>query len=99
MKNKKLEIYGGAKIKVSFIELFSEYVSPEYKVSKTLSDKEIESAIILNEGDGLAGYPSQDVFYYLVQPEIQKLKVPAADCLLNVHYYLCLLYTSDAADE
>jgi len=88
VNNKKFELYGGAKIKMSFVDLFRDYASPEYKVSAKLKDKDIERAIILSEGDGLSGFPSLDVFYYLIQPEIEKLKNPATNCLLDVYYYL-----------
>ena len=53
-----------------------------------MKDKDIERAIILHEGDSLSGFPCIEVFYYLIQPEIEKLKEPAINCLLDVYYYL-----------
>eukprot|EP00826_Nyctotherus_ovalis_P021090 TRINITY_DN1673_c0_g2_i6.p1 TRINITY_DN1673_c0_g2~~TRINITY_DN1673_c0_g2_i6.p1 ORF type:complete len:637 (+),score=196.13 TRINITY_DN1673_c0_g2_i6:159-2069(+) len=84
----KMELTGGAKIKSNFFNLYKEYSAPEYRVSDNFQDKDIERAIILHEGDKLSGFPSIEVFYYLVQPEIEKLKEPAINCLLNVYYYL-----------
>lgn len=85
---KKNELSGGAKIKSSFLELYKDYCSAEFKVSTAFLDKEIERAIILHEGDSLSGFPSVDVFSYLIKPEIEKLKEPAIKCLLDVYYYL-----------
>ena len=82
------DLAGGAKIKSVFFDLYKEVSSPDYKVSQLLEDKEIERAIVLHEGDNLSGFPSVEVFYYLVQPEIEKLKEPAVKCLLDVYYYL-----------
>jgi GTP-binding protein EngB required for normal cell division len=84
----KMTLTGGAKIKASFFELYKDCGSPEYRVSDNFTDKDIERAIILHEGDKLSGFPSIDVFYYLIQPEISKLKEPATTCLLDVYYYL-----------
>lgn len=82
------ELTGGAKIKSVFFDLYKEYSVPEYKATSELSDKDIERSIILHEGDNLSGFPSVEVFYYLIQPEIEKLKEPAIRCLLDVYYYL-----------
>ncbi len=79
---------GGAKIKSVFFDLYKEFSAPDYKATAELQDKDIERAIILHEGDSLSGFPSVEVFYYLIQPEIEKLKEPAIQCLLDVYYYL-----------
>ena len=87
-KPKVLDLAGGARIKLAFCDLFKEYTAPDFQVTKGLSDKDIERSIILHEGDNLSGFPSVEVFYYLVQPEIEKLKEPALKCLFDVYYYL-----------
>ncbi len=79
---------GGAKIKVVFFELYKEFSQANYRITANLKDVDIEHAIILHEGDNLSGFPSVDVFYYLIQPEIERLKEPAIKCLLDVYYYL-----------
>eukprot|EP01022_Parablepharisma_sp_SALTPOND_P008035 TRINITY_DN135101_c2_g1_i1.p1 TRINITY_DN135101_c2_g1~~TRINITY_DN135101_c2_g1_i1.p1 ORF type:complete len:868 (+),score=80.71 TRINITY_DN135101_c2_g1_i1:151-2604(+) len=87
-KQKPFELTGGAKIKTVFYDLYKEVAAPEYRVTENLSDKDIERAIILHEGDNLSGFPSVEVFYYLVQSELEKLKEPALKCLTDVYYYL-----------
>ena len=49
------------------------------------SDADIQYAIQLHEGDGLAGFPSVDVFTYLISPKLAELKAPALD-LVNETY-------------
>ena len=48
----------------------------------------IERAIAMHEGDSIPGFPSVDVFYYLVQPQLEKLREPALDCLNDVYSQL-----------
>ena len=48
----------------------------------------IERAIAMHEGDSIPGFPSVDVFYYLVQPQLEKLREPALDCLNEVYTQL-----------
>jgi vacuolar protein sorting-associated protein 1 len=48
----------------------------------------IERAIAMHEGDSIPGFPSVDVFYYLVQPQLEKLREPALDCLNDVYTQL-----------
>ena len=79
---------GGAKIKSVFFDLYKEFSDVTYRATGELQDKDIERAIILHEGDSLSGFPSVEVFYYLIQPEIERLKDPAIKCLLDVYYYL-----------
>ncbi len=82
------ELTGGAKIKSAFFDLFSEFSSPELSVTAGMTDQDIERAILLHEGDNMPGFPSVETFYYLVRPEIEKLKDPAVKCLMDVYYYL-----------
>ena len=88
MLQKQEQLTGGAKIKSAFFDIFDEFSGPNYKVTAALQDKEIENSITLHEGDNLSGFPSVEVFYYLIQPEIEKLKEPAIRCLMDVYYYL-----------
>jgi hypothetical protein len=48
----------------------------------------IERAIAMHEGDSIPGFPSVDVFYYLIQPQLEKLREPAIDCLNDVYSQL-----------
>ena len=49
-----------------------------------MNDIDIERAIMLHEGDSIPGFPSVDVFIYLIQPQLDKLKDPALDLIQDV---------------
>lgn len=42
----------------------------------------------MHEGDGLAGFPSVDVFIYLITPQIEKLRDPALELIQEVYSQL-----------
>ena len=48
----------------------------------------IERAIAMHEGDSIPGFPSVDVFYSLIHPQLDKLKDPALECLNDVYMQL-----------
>ena len=81
------EIYGGAKIKMLLENLYREFTG-KYRATKDLTDLDIEKAIIMHEGDSLPGFPSVDVFVYLITPELKKLADPALDLLAECHLYI-----------
>lgn len=87
------DIYGGARIKMLLENLYREFTG-KYKATKDLTDLDIEKAIIMHEGDSLPGFPSVDVFVYLITPELKKLSDPALDLLAECH-----LYIEQLADE
>ena len=64
--NGKKEISGGAKIKLYFYGLYKQYTN--YVATSEYNDGDIEKAIMLHEGDTIPGFPSVDVFIYLIQP-------------------------------
>ncbi len=43
---------------------------------------------MLHEGDTIPGFPSVDVFIYLIQPQLEKLREPALDLLQDVYFML-----------
>jgi len=51
----------------------------------------IEKAIAMHEDESIPGFPSIDVLYYLVQPQLEKLSQPAIELLQDVHSQLELL--------
>lgn len=67
-------IQGGAKIKNYYYKLFREYTG-KFSATSDYADFDIEKAIIMHEGDSIPGFPSVDVFIYLLQPQLEKLKV------------------------
>lgn len=81
------DIYGGARIKMLLENLYREFTG-KYRATKDLTDLDIEKAIIMHEGDSLPGFPSVDVFVYLITPELKKLADPALDLLAECHLYI-----------
>jgi hypothetical protein len=42
----------------------------------------------MHEGDGLPGFPSLDVFIYLINPQLEKLKDPALELIQDTYAML-----------
>lgn len=84
---KKSSLEGGAKIKSFYYRLYKDFLGP-YSSTQQYSDQDIERAIKLHEGYSIPGFPSIDVFIYLLQPSLDELKEPAQDCLNEVWCYL-----------
>lgn len=63
-RNKKhtAEYMGGAKVKMIFNELYSMYLNPSYKASNGFSEKHIQHAVDIHQGDNLAGFLSSGAF-------------------------------------
>jgi hypothetical protein len=51
---------------MNFYNLYQDLDS--YKATSEYNDHHIEKAIAMHEGDGLPGFPSVDVFIYLINP-------------------------------
>ena len=79
-------ISGGAKIKLAFYNLYTEYQG--YKACSEYNDLVIKKAIQLHEGDGLPGYPSVDVFIFLISPQLEKLRDPGLDLVTETYMTL-----------
>jgi len=60
----KRELSGGAKIKLHFYGLYKQFVN--FNATSEYTDADIEKAIMLHEGDTIPGFPSVDVFIYLI---------------------------------
>lgn len=78
---------GGYKIKALFKDLLGEFVG-DYKATATYTDEKISYALTIHEGDSIPGFPSIDAFYYLLKPELEKLREPINECLIEVFHYL-----------
>lgn len=63
---KGVELSGGAKIKMNFYNLYQDL--DQFKATSEYNDHHIQKAITMHEGDGLPGFPSVDVFVYLINP-------------------------------
>ncbi len=69
-------------------KLYKEFATPDYKITEEYDDDLMSRAILLHEGDSMPGFPSADVFVSLIQPQIERLKMPALDLLQDVYNYL-----------
>ena len=85
-ENNRQEISGGAKIKMSFYNLYQDLT--DFNACHDYNDMYIQKAIQLHEGDGMPGFPSVDVFLYLVTPQLELLKDPALDLVNDVYAQL-----------
>ena len=78
----------GAKIKEDFKKIYEDYVALDYKCSTAYTDKEIQQAIQIHQGDQIDGFPSMDSFLFLMIPQIEKLKMPAYETLEAIYLSL-----------
>ena len=85
-----LEGEGGFKIKLLYKKLLDNFTG-DYKATAGYSDKDIDYALTIHEGDSIPGFPSVDAFIYLLKPQLEKLKEPIEECFQNVFQYLDLL--------
>jgi hypothetical protein len=78
---------GGYKIKQLFKELLEDFTG-DYKATSSYTDEHIQYALTIHEGDSIPGFPSVDAFYFLLKPELEKLREPIQDCLVSIFSYL-----------
>jgi hypothetical protein len=81
------DLSGGSTIKGFFKNLLTEYTG-DFRATEKYSDEEIQRAMVMHEGDNIPGFPSVDVFIFLLQPQLELLKLPVLDCLADVHSFL-----------
>lgn len=82
----KVELSGGAKIKLNFYNLYQEFEG--YRATSEYNDMYIQKSIQMHEGDGLPGFPSVDVFIYLINPQLEKLRDPALELIQDTYQQL-----------
>jgi hypothetical protein len=82
----RAELSGGAKIKMNFYNLYQEFEG--YRATSEYNDMHIQKAIQMHEGDGLPGFPSVDVFIYLINPQLEKLRDPALELIQDSYQNL-----------
>ena len=85
-----LEGEGGFKIKILYKNLLEEFTG-DYKATSGYTDKDIDYALTIHEGDSIPGFPSVDAFIYLLRPQLEKLRDPIDECFQNVFQYLDFL--------
>ena len=77
---------GGAKIKEAFHRLYDDM--KDYSATSEYTNEHVETAIQMHEGDGLPGFPSVDVFIYLINPQLEKLRDPALELIQDTYINL-----------
>ena len=83
---------GGYKVKAFFKNLLDEFTG-DYKATAKYKDKDINYAVTIHEGSSIPGFPSVDAFYYLLRPELEKLRESIQECLIEFFQYLENLLT------
>ena len=68
---------------MQFYNLYADF--DNFNATQIYSDMQIEKAIVMHEGDSIPGFPSFDVFIYLIQPQLEKLREPALDLLQDIY--------------
>ena len=87
--NKDFATSGGSRIRNSFNEFLQDF--EDRKVTAETTDDEIESAIRMHEGDSLPGFPSPDIFEFLILPHLRKIHSPCLDLVSTIAATLELL--------
>ena len=77
----------GTDIKMLFKDLLNDFTG-DYQATKDFSDEDIKTAIAMHEGDSIPGFPSVDVFIYLITPQMERLREPVLECLSQTHQNL-----------
>ena len=80
--NKEFAVSGGSRIRTSFNEFLSDF--EERKITAETNDDEIENAIRMHEGDSLPGFPSPDIFEYLILPHLRKIHSPCLELVSTI---------------
>lgn len=73
---------GGARVRGIMNDFLIDFL--DMKMTAEMTDEEIDSAIRMHEGDSLPGFPSPDTFEFLALPHLQKITIPAVECVNNV---------------
>ena len=79
-------LYNGFGIKNLMYALYKDLGRSE--IAQEYSDKDIERAVMMHEGDSVPGFPSVDLLIYLLQPLLTKLQYPAIELVQDVYFYL-----------
>lgn len=86
-KRSFLKNEGGYKVKAVFLKILEEFTG-DYRATKDYTDEYIQNAIDIHEGDSIPGFPSVDSFYYLLKPQLEKLREPVNESFNEIFGYL-----------
>lgn len=87
----------GAKIRTIFKSLYKD-MNDNYSASKHYSDRHFIDKIKKYQGDSLPGFPTIALFLDLINPELEKLRGPAYECLDEI-FELLLNLSSEIITE
>ena len=73
------QLSSGAQIRAIFNSFLADLDSQP--ITSTMTDEDIDFAIKMHEGDSLPGFPSPDIFEFLVLPHLKKIREPSSDCV------------------
>ncbi|KAF4689339.1 hypothetical protein FOZ60_001752 [Perkinsus olseni] len=73
---------GGSQIRSVFNDFLADY--EDEPCTRDLTDEDIERAIRVHEGDALPGFPSPDIFEFLILPYLRQIQGPTMECLNTV---------------
>ncbi|EER12798.1 dynamin, putative [Perkinsus marinus ATCC 50983] len=73
---------GGSQIRSVFNDFLADF--EEEPCTRDLTDEDIERAIRVHEGDALPGFPSPDIFEFLILPYLRQIQGPTMECLNTV---------------
>lgn len=74
-----------------FHDIYKDMCDANFKASINISDKDIDLAIEMHQGDSIPGFPSVYAFMYLLSEPMSRLKEPAFQCLDEVFEHLRLI--------
>jgi GTP-binding protein EngB required for normal cell division len=80
--NKDLAVSGGSRVRNCFNEFLADF--EEKRITSETTDDEIETAIRMHEGDSLPGFPSPDIFEFLILPHLRKIHSPCLDLVSTI---------------
>ena len=67
----------GWKIRSKFDDFFKEFVAKDYRACKDLTDADISMALNRFQTVVIPGFPSIDAFLYLINPKLERLRMPS----------------------
>jgi len=67
----------GWKIRSKMDGFFKEYVAKDYRACKDLTDDDIRTALNRFQTVVIPGFPSIDAFLYLINPKLERLRMPS----------------------
>jgi len=81
LKTKDGDTSIGWKIRCKFDDFFKEFVDKSYRACDDLTDGDISDALNKFQTVVIPGFPSIDAFLYLINPKLERLRIPSTSLL------------------